>query len=263
MVSTSKTRIRSYCELSETLDRLAGRTAGHALRTCLIGYPMGRELGFTTAQLGDLLTTILIKDLVASHTSEFVGHGAILRLFERLQKAFGRMAETPLAVADSHAVRLDDAAERLSLASGVKTSLRALREHWDGTGPLGLEANAIPLFAAIALVAEAAEMAWSTGGAKAARSAIRRGSGRIFSPEAASAFDRASCHARYWAALETPDLVAAVAALEPDNASLPLNDAAQAAIAGVTGELSLRLLGLRAAGSAATPRARSRNRKAA
>jgi hypothetical protein len=259
MVSTSKTRIRSYCELSVTLDQLSGRSVGHAFRACLLGFPLGRELGFSTAQLGDLLATILIKDLVTSHGTEPTGHGAILRLFERLQKAFGRMTDAPLSAAERHTARIDDVAGRLALSPCVRMSLTALREHWDGSGPLELEANTVPLIAATALAAEAAEIAWSTGGTKAAKSAIRRGSGKVFSPDVASAFDRASRHPLYWSALEATDLAAAVIALEPAHTARQLDDAAQAAITGLASELSIRLLALRTD----APRQRSRNRKAA
>lgn len=258
-MSTSKTRIRSYCELSETLDQLSGRSVGHAFRACLLGFPLGRELGFSTAQLGDLLATILIKDLVTSDGAEPAGHGAILWLFERLQKAFGRMADAPLSSAERHTARIDDVAGRLALSPSVRLSLTTLREHWDGSGPLGLEANTVPLIAAIALVAETAEIAWSTGGAKAAKSVIRRGSGKIFSPDVASAFDRASRYPHYWSALEVSDLAAAVIALEPAQTARALDDATQAAITGMANELAIRLLALRTD----APRQRSRNRKAA
>lgn len=263
MSSTTKTRIACYAELSEPLDLLSGRSPGHALRACLLGFPIGRELGFSTAQLGDLLATILLKDLVPSDGPEHTGPGTILRLFERLQKAFGRMADAPMTAAESHTARLDVFTERLTLAPCVHRSLTTLRERWDGSGPLALEANTIPLIAAIALVAETAELAWSASGANAAKSVIRRGSGKIFSPDVASAFDRASRHPRYWAALETPDLAAAVVALEPPTVARHIDDSMQAAINGVVGELQLRGLGLSAAVTAAAPRSALSTRRTA
>lgn len=250
-MSTINTRIGCYSALSEPLDRLAGRRDGHALRVCLLGFAVGRELGFSTAQLADLLATILLKDLVPSQSQQADGHGGILRLFERLQRSFGRMADVPMTIVEAESAQLAELADQLDLTPSVRKGLATVRERWDGTGPLGLEANAIPLSAAITLAAEAAEIAWTAGGPRAAKSVVRRGSGKAFSPDVVSAFDRASRYPRYWQALEQADLRAAVIALEPANRALPLEGPVQECAGQLANDLSARLQGLRAASSGA------------
>jgi HD-GYP domain-containing protein (c-di-GMP phosphodiesterase class II) len=52
--------------LSFALDLTEGAVPGHALRCCLLGMRLGRELGFSDAELGDLYHALLMKDVGCS-----------------------------------------------------------------------------------------------------------------------------------------------------------------------------------------------------
>jgi HD-GYP domain-containing protein (c-di-GMP phosphodiesterase class II) len=52
--------------LSFALDLTEGAVPGHALRSCLLGMRLGRELGFSGAALADLYHALLLKDVGCS-----------------------------------------------------------------------------------------------------------------------------------------------------------------------------------------------------
>jgi HD-GYP domain-containing protein (c-di-GMP phosphodiesterase class II) len=52
--------------LSFALDLTEGAVPGHALRTCLLGMRLGRELGFPPIAMGDLYHALLLKDVGCS-----------------------------------------------------------------------------------------------------------------------------------------------------------------------------------------------------
>ena len=52
--------------LSFALDLTEGAVPGHALRCCLLGMRLGRELGFSDAMLADLYHALLMKDIGCS-----------------------------------------------------------------------------------------------------------------------------------------------------------------------------------------------------
>jgi len=55
--------------LSLALDLTEGAVPGHALRCCLLGMRLGRELGFSDAALADLYHALLLKDVGCSSNS--------------------------------------------------------------------------------------------------------------------------------------------------------------------------------------------------
>src|SRR5271156_1953751 len=52
--------------LSFALDLTEGAVPGHALRSCLLGMRLGRELGFSPIALADLYHALLLKDVGCS-----------------------------------------------------------------------------------------------------------------------------------------------------------------------------------------------------
>jgi hypothetical protein len=52
--------------LSFALDLTEGAVPGHALRSCLLGMRLGRELGFSDSMLADLYHALLLKDVGCS-----------------------------------------------------------------------------------------------------------------------------------------------------------------------------------------------------
>jgi HD-GYP domain-containing protein (c-di-GMP phosphodiesterase class II) len=65
--------------LSVALDLTEGAVPGHALRTCLLGMRLGRELGFSPMAMADLYHALLLKDIGCSsnagHMSQIIGGG--------------------------------------------------------------------------------------------------------------------------------------------------------------------------------------------
>jgi HD-GYP domain-containing protein (c-di-GMP phosphodiesterase class II) len=64
---------------SFALDLTEGAVPGHALRTCLLGMRLGRELGFSPVAMADLYHALLLKDIGCSsnagHISQIIGGG--------------------------------------------------------------------------------------------------------------------------------------------------------------------------------------------
>jgi HD-GYP domain-containing protein (c-di-GMP phosphodiesterase class II) len=52
--------------LSFALDLTEGAVPGHALRCCLLGMRLGKELGFSDSELSDLYHALLLKDVGCS-----------------------------------------------------------------------------------------------------------------------------------------------------------------------------------------------------
>ena len=52
--------------LSFALDLTEGAVPGHALRSCLLGMRLGREIGLSPAELANLYYALLLKDVGCS-----------------------------------------------------------------------------------------------------------------------------------------------------------------------------------------------------
>jgi HD-GYP domain-containing protein (c-di-GMP phosphodiesterase class II) len=55
--------------LSFALDLIEGAAPGHALRTCVLGMRLARELGFSSIAMADLYHALLVKDIGCSASS--------------------------------------------------------------------------------------------------------------------------------------------------------------------------------------------------
>jgi HD-GYP domain-containing protein (c-di-GMP phosphodiesterase class II) len=106
-------------------------------------------------------------------------------------------------------------ATRAGFGPEVAVTVMALHERWDGRGlPMGLVAEAIPLFARIVTLADGLELALADEGAQAAQTKVHARSGTWYDPQIASVL-LALCANGLLQELELDDLGSVVRALEP------------------------------------------------
>ena len=172
--------------LSYALDITEGQPQGHAVRTCLIGMRLAEVVRLTDQERSALFYALLLKDLgcscnAARLCSLFGADDLTLKRAHKLTDWTSGLASAGYAlshVAPSsnplarawHALQLGtsekgsgremtatrcergaDIARMLGLDPATQHAIRALDEHWDGSGmPLGLKGNDIPLLGRIA-----------------------------------------------------------------------------------------------------------------
>ncbi len=203
--------------LSFALDLTEGQTPGHSLRTCLIGMRISERLGLSVGDRSDLYYALLLKDAgCSSHAAQVFAllggdrteRGGSSRVdwvnylkaarfglahlapgsswLERARRiaAFARLGpRVANELVETRASRGAEIVCRLGFGPGVADAVRALDEHWDGSGqPKGLSGDRIPMLARIMCLAQAIEVYTTLDGAGAAlRVAIQRG-GKWFDP---------------------------------------------------------------------------------
>lgn len=236
--------------LSHALDLTEGQPAGHTVRSCIVAGRLAQELGLAGDVRSALHYAVLLKDAgcssnaarfaalfgtddqeakrrmkevdwhrriaLALRTARTVGIGRPLA--ERIRHFLG-IARTPDVTRTLIAVRCDRGAEiarSIGFPDATADAIRALDEHWDGGGyPDGLRGDAIPLLAQLALLAQTVEAFHGTGGVRGALRAVRARRGSWFDPRLADRVLRWRRDRAWWAALGSPDVADAVAALEP------------------------------------------------
>jgi putative nucleotidyltransferase with HDIG domain len=247
--------------LSYALDLTEGRPMGHSVRACIIGMRIAQEWRLPAEDLAELYYTLLLKDAGCSSNSSRLYH--ILNAddlkakgdlkvvdwtktgWESLHYALTHVAtSTPypekiwklLTVAmtqqrDScelvkiRCERGSTIARHLGFSDRVAAGVHSLDEHWNGGGyPNGLRGSEIPLFANIANLSQTIEVFYKARGRADAVDAIRRRSGRWFSPELVKTAISLCKDGRLWAGLDKEDLSAEVMALEPEDRRLTAND---------------------------------------
>jgi HD-GYP domain-containing protein (c-di-GMP phosphodiesterase class II) len=245
--------------LSYALDMTEGQPKGHCMRCAYIGTAVGRELGLDAHAQWELYYTLLLKDLgcssnaaricelyltddlqfkrdfklvgsslpqavrfVLTHTG--LGSGMADR-FRATINIFQNGGEIARELIQTRCQRGADIARQLRFGEGVAQGIRALDEHWDGSGkPDGLRGDVIPLYARIALLAQVIDVFHTEGGPPAVGEEIRLRSGQWFDPVLVAAFEKAASRGDFWTDLLAPDLPARVCALEPAQFSVPLDD---------------------------------------
>jgi HD-GYP domain-containing protein (c-di-GMP phosphodiesterase class II) len=210
--------------LSHALDLTEGQPVGHSQRSCMIGMEMADRLSLPSEVRRDLFYAILLKDAGCSssaarmcelfatddrrlkrefsfvdwtNTAEFVryaaknvapGQSALSRAGQLLRALRGIAREA----AELNEARCDRGARivaMLGFAPATSQAVRALDEHWDGSGrPDGLVGDAIPLISRIACLAQTAEIFMSADGPQAALDVVRTRRGRWFDPELSDVF---------------------------------------------------------------------------
>jgi len=245
--------------LSQALDITEGQPEGHCIRCCWIGMHVGRELGMADEDLWNLYYTLLLKDLgcssnaaricelyltddlsfkqgfktvgdslpivlkfVLKHTGLKAGLAERFRAVMTILRDGAHIAQELIA---TRCQRGADIARLLRFPESVAQGIYSLDEHYNGQGkPDKLAGQAIPLFSRIALLAQVIDVFHTADGARAAQAEVRQRAGSWFDPQLVQAFERVAQSAAFWSMLRSQDLTAAVAALEPANRSVPVDE---------------------------------------
>ncbi len=246
--------------LSYALDLTEGQAAGHCMRCCWIGVNVGDELGLAGADLADLSYTLILKDLgcssnaaricelyladdhaikssskhldgslrqalgfVLSHTGLQAAPADRFRAIVRLVQSGKRLTRELI---ETRCDRGGDIARRMRFSPAVVQGIRGLDEHWDGGGkPQGLHGEAIPLYARIALLAQVADVFFTSGGAPAAVQEVVSRAGTWFDRRVVAAFERARVRPGFWEVLGGSTLHRDLAGLVPQHARVVVDDA--------------------------------------
>lgn len=239
--------------LSYALDITEGQPPGHCLRSCWIGFHIGRRLGLDEKQLWDLYYVLLLKDIGCSSNAERLC--ALYAHDDRVTKRdFARVdtdsleqlarfvfrhtaPQRHLRERIRHIIRLlrhgerlanelvqtrcergASIAARLGFSRVVADGIRSLDEHWNGKGrPLGLCRDAIPLASRTTLLAQVADVFHQVGGPESARSEVNRRRGTWFDPNLVDVFNAVAQAPDFWKSLKSSDLPARVLRLEPSS----------------------------------------------
>ncbi len=247
--------------LSYALDLTEGHPRGHAARTCLIGMRVARALGLPAGEQSDLFYALLLKDAGCSSNAERVAQlfggtdqeakrAVWLRdwrkLRERIAYALERVEPTgtigmrlrgliSLALRGKKEsrrlfqVRCDrgaDIARALGFSNTTQAAIRCMDEHWDGGGyPEGLRGEEIPLSGRIIGLAQVVEIFASESGPERALAVARDRRGRWFDPNLVDVLLEAVRDDEIWPSIATGDLQALVAAAEPIDRALGVDEA--------------------------------------
>ncbi|URD62045.1 HD domain-containing protein [Sphingomonas sp. KRR8] len=265
-------RAEVIAAFSYALDLTEGQPAGHCIRACWIGMQVGRQIGLSSQDLGDLYYTLLLKDLGCSSNA-----ARICELYEADDRAFKQGYKTvgtslaatlhfvfrktaqgrPLrqraaaignilrngdAIAQemivSRCTRGADIARTLRFPDAVCDGIYHLDEHWDASGRPGrLRGDAIPLFSRIALLAQVVDVFHVHAGPAAAIDEARRRSSVWFDPALVQAFEAVSASTMFWSALASPTIEARVVRMAPQENEVPLDDNYLDAIADAFGQV--------------------------
>jgi HD-GYP domain-containing protein (c-di-GMP phosphodiesterase class II) len=247
--------------LSYALDITEGQPEGHAVRTCLIGMRLAREIGLPPPTRSALFYALILKDLGCSSNSAKVSYlfgaddrdvkrdvkitdwtrsgDALKYLFRNAlpgRSTFRRILRTiALAIRGSRGareiqrIRCDRGAEiarMIELPEESVPAIRHLDEHWDGNGyPDSLKGDAIPLLARILCLAQTVEVFWRAYGVAAAGAMARDRSGTWFDPDLVRILGVVEMDADFWEKLRRPDTREQAAALEPPDRIVTADDA--------------------------------------
>ncbi|HYW07235.1 MAG TPA: HD domain-containing phosphohydrolase, partial [Longimicrobium sp.] len=141
------------------------------------------------------------------------GHGPAVT---RRVLAFATAGAVGTELVQTRCERGADIARMLELAEPTAEAIRALDEHWDGSGkPVGLQGDSIPLLARIASLAQTVDVFLTAFGRDAALAMASERSGRWFDPTLVRALESTRGDTAFWERLHEPDLRADVAAVEP------------------------------------------------
>ncbi|GAB2888211.1 HD domain-containing protein [Uliginosibacterium flavum] len=245
--------------LSHALDITEGQPRGHCVRCCWIGMHIGRELGFNEAQLWSLYYTLLLKDLGCSSnaaricalyltddlsfkrdfkhagtsTAQVIGFvlrhtGLQASLSERFRTVFHLFRngeEIGRELFETRCQRGAEIARKLRFNEAVADGILHLDEHWNGGGkPLGIAGTQISVLARIALLAQVADVFFTSDGREAALQEVRARSGSWFDPQCVQAFEAVAQDDAFWQVLGSAGIDQAVFALEPARHAVTLDD---------------------------------------
>ena len=246
--------------LSYALDITEGEPPGHAVRTLSIGMRIAEQLRLGDDVRSALFYALLLKDAGCSANASRLsslfqaddqpakaamkrvdwsrsGHAGALHLaLDRARRlAAGQGAPDARDHPGGRGHARDDrhcaasAAPRSpacsSCPSRPQDAIRALDEHWDGSGhPHGLRGEEIPLLGRILCLAQSVEVFARTMGARGAYGMALKRRGRWFDPALVDAMLAFRDDAAFWGPLEDPRAIPPVAGWEPRDRVLRADD---------------------------------------
>jgi HD-GYP domain-containing protein (c-di-GMP phosphodiesterase class II) len=245
--------------LSYALDITEGEPPGHAVRTTAIGMRLAEQIGCDDDERSALFYALLLKDAGCSSNASRLSslfaaddhptkramkmtdwsRGGALALYTWRSVAAGGGAlakarqmrritqeeEVTHELIGTRCERGAEIARMLELPEDTAQAIRALDEHWDGSGqPFGLRGEEIPLFGRILCLAQTLEVFIRTVGLQGALGMALKRRGRWFDPALVDALLAVRDDRAFWAPLEDPRRVPAVAAWEPADRVLTADD---------------------------------------
>jgi HD-GYP domain-containing protein (c-di-GMP phosphodiesterase class II) len=246
--------------MSYALDITEGQPEGHAVRTCMIGMRIAREIYLSPKQRSALFYTLLLKDLGCSSNasrlctlfgsddreakSDFKTTnwtGSVSRIAYVIRHAgtganfLGRIgqfmrvaragAQAARELVELRCDRGASIAKLLLMPDETAHAIKCLDEHWDGHGhPAGLAGEQIPILARIAGLAQTVEVFYRRDGLDGALAMAKARAGTWFDPELVKALHATRNHWTFWDRLHTTDLVTEAKSLEPEEKMLPATD---------------------------------------
>ena len=245
--------------LSFAVDLTEGAVPGHAVRTCILGMRIGRELKLSLSELVSLYYALLLKDTGCSNNAarmcQIVGgddrtvkNGAKLQDWTKPHKPSWstmkllwrevlpganawkkmlRILQIGLTQHENNAEMIKLRCERgaqiarkLGLSAETSDAIRALDEHWNGTGyPDRLRGKEIPALAQVLAIAQHLDIFACERDPKAAVQVLCERSGAWFDPALVRIVLHLEHEGKLWTScLPTDDIEAAreiVLGLEP------------------------------------------------
>jgi putative nucleotidyltransferase with HDIG domain len=243
--------------LSFALDLTEGAVPGHALRSCVLGMRLAAELQLPPDQRASLYYSLLLKDVGCSSNAgrlcQIIGGGderqvkagvkledwtrpnrpkaSTLRLLwttvlpeaDPVRRAAGILRIGLTQHRNNQEIitlRCDRGAHilrKLGLGDVAAEAVRALDEHWDGSGyPERRKGTSIPLEARILAIAQHLDVFTSEQGTESAMKVLRERSGRWFDPELVRVVEHLHAAGLLWthAFSDTPENETRQAALD-------------------------------------------------
>lgn len=237
--------------LSLAADLAVGLPAEHAIRSCYIGMHLANLLGLSQDQQADLYYAQLLMDAgCTAWTSQLAASILSDEIAARREFVFFTDANNPIEVvswlreyiatgASAHqrvrralnfAVHGKDSvregflntcevakrfAQRLGMPEEVQGALLSVFEQWDGGGPNGMEADAVPLTSRIVYATSFFEAFHHIGGRPAAVRLAEQRKGKAFDPSLVDAFLSLSDQEAFWEGLEQESVWGTVLSMEP------------------------------------------------
>jgi putative nucleotidyltransferase with HDIG domain len=249
--------------LSYSLDLTEGRPMGHSVRSCMLGMRIGREIGLSTAEQGDLFYALLMKDAGCSSNSSKLFHilaadeirakrdvkltdwtrvgweslryalthvatGApFLERVRTLVRVAAKQQTESCALVKIRCERGASVARRIGFPESVAQAIHSLDEHWGGGGyPDGRSGREIPLFSRIMNLSQTLEVFLVNHGPQVAMDVVKKRSRRWFDPDLVKAAESSSASGTLWTALEHSDAIEHALALEPQERRMAASDQA-------------------------------------
>ena len=234
--------------LSYALDITEGEPPGHAVRTTAIGMRLAEQAGVLEEERSALFYALLLKDAGcssnasrlsslfaaddqaakramkvtdwskpatrAAYTWKSVAQGGGTLAKARRLRRITQEGEVTRELIGTRCERGAEIARMLELPEPTADAIRALDEHWDGSGqPLGLRGEAIPLLGRILCLAQTVEVFIRTVGLPGALAMALKRRNRWFDPALVDALLSIRDDRAFWGPLEDARAVPAVAAL--------------------------------------------------